>query len=237
MAPIWSEDMNRRDWLAVCGAMASAGLTLTAAAQQETAADTAAERNRQFWNNAFANQGLNTAPNRFLASVAEQPAATAGEALDIGMGLGRNALYLAQQHWRVTGVDVSDVAIARATEEAARRKVALTPIRQAIETFDLGRSRWQLVCEMYMHRLDDAAEATRVAASLTSGGLLVVEGFHDDVNIVTPFGGRLGYRPNQLVQALTPALRVLHYEEVVDFPDWGNEGQKVPLVRLLARKP
>lgn len=236
MAPIWSEDMNRRDWLAVCGAMASAGLTLTAAAQQETAADTAAERNRQFWNNAFANQGLNTAPNRFLASVAERPAATAGEALDIGMGLGRNALYLAQQHWRVTGVDVSDVAIARATEEAARRKVAMTTIRQAIETFDLGRSRWHLVCEMYMHRLDDAAEATRVAASLTSDGLLVVEGFHDDVNIVTPFGGRLGYRPNQLLQVLTPVLRVLHYEEVVDFPDWGNEGQKVPLVRLLARK-
>ena len=37
-----------------------------------------------------------------------------GAALDLAMGQGRNAIYLAQQRWRVTGVDISPSAVALA---------------------------------------------------------------------------------------------------------------------------
>jgi SAM-dependent methyltransferase len=39
---------------------------------------------------------------------------TPGNAIDIGCGTGTNLLYLAQQKWRVTGIDFAPLAIARA---------------------------------------------------------------------------------------------------------------------------
>src|SRR3954453_6268183 len=41
-----------------------------------------------------------------------------GSALDLGMGQGRNALYLAEHGWQTTGVDFSEVAVGYARAEA-----------------------------------------------------------------------------------------------------------------------
>src|SRR5215813_11258070 len=45
-----------------------------------------------------------------------------GKALDIGMGQGRNAIFLAQQRWDVTGFDPSAEGIRRAQAAARRLK-------------------------------------------------------------------------------------------------------------------
>lgn len=44
-----------------------------------------------------------------------------GAALELAMGEGRNAVYLAQQGWRVTGIDVASAGLAKA-EQLAREK-------------------------------------------------------------------------------------------------------------------
>ncbi|MBS3179764.1 MULTISPECIES: class I SAM-dependent methyltransferase [unclassified Pseudoclavibacter] len=54
--------------------------------------------------------------NANLASVAG--ALTPGRALDLGCGEGGDAIWLAQQGWRVTGIDISTVAIDRARAAA-----------------------------------------------------------------------------------------------------------------------
>lgn len=54
--------------------------------------------------------------NANLASVAG--ALTPGRALDLGCGEGGDAIWLAQQGWRVTGIDISTVAIERARAAA-----------------------------------------------------------------------------------------------------------------------
>jgi hypothetical protein len=41
---------------------------------------------------------------------------------------------------------------------------------------------------------------------------------------------------NSLLETYTPMLRIVRYEEVLDFPDWGDQGERVPLVRMLAAK-
>lgn len=64
---------------------------------------------------------FNTKPNEFLVQMAtnRQP----GTALDVGMGQGRNAIWLAQQGWDVTGLDPAEQAVARfAIATAARQK-------------------------------------------------------------------------------------------------------------------
>ena len=49
-----------------------------------------------------------------------------GAAIDLGMGQGRNAIYRAQQGWQVTGVDLSDVAVAQAKKRAGELHVRWT---------------------------------------------------------------------------------------------------------------
>ena len=63
-------------------------------------------------------------PNRFL--VAEVEGLTPGRALDVACGEGRNAIWLAEQGWTVTGVDFSEVALDKARRLAAARGVSVT---------------------------------------------------------------------------------------------------------------
>jgi SAM-dependent methyltransferase len=46
-----------------------------------------------------------------------------GRALDVGCGTGRDAVYLTKQGWRVTGIDFSGEALAKAKKRAAREGV------------------------------------------------------------------------------------------------------------------
>lgn len=75
---------------------------------------------RAIWNNVFTNEDahLSYYPNRFLAEVVQ--GRKPGRVLDIGMGQGRNSLYLARLGWEVTGVDVSDKGVDIARKQAAR---------------------------------------------------------------------------------------------------------------------
>ena len=59
---------------------------------------------------------FNTAPNQFLVDVTST--LPAGRALDVGMGMGRNALHLARKGWDVTGFDVSAVGVQHAQAAA-----------------------------------------------------------------------------------------------------------------------
>lgn len=57
-------------------------------------------------------------PNGSL--VAEASKLAPGTALDVGCGEGADAMWLARQGWDAVGIDISPIAIERATAEAAR---------------------------------------------------------------------------------------------------------------------
>jgi SAM-dependent methyltransferase len=69
---------------------------------------------------------FNRQPNRFLVSMAQGH--KTGRALDVGMGQGRNALWLADQGWETTGYDPAEKAVALARETAAKAGVKLTTV-------------------------------------------------------------------------------------------------------------
>ena len=78
---------------------------------------------REDWDARYAGSLLlwTAEPNRFL--VAEADGLRPGRALDLASGEGRNAVWLAERGWRVTAVDFSPVALAKARALAARRGV------------------------------------------------------------------------------------------------------------------
>ena len=142
-----------------------------------------------------------------------------GAALDVGMGQGRNAIYLAQQGWNVTGFDPADKAVALANQTANRLGVKLTTVVQGSEAFDFGENRWDLVLLSYVSVRDVAAKVVR---ALKPGGIVVVEGFHRDVTRSRPVGGGVVFDSNELPR-LFSSLRVLRYEDVEAKTDFGTE--------------
>jgi SAM-dependent methyltransferase len=188
----------------------------------------------QVWNELFAKRGDKYHQfNKFLAeSVRDR---VPGKALDIGMGQGRNSLFLAALGWEVTGFDISEVGVKQAQAEAARRGLKIDARVGDVDKFDYGTQRWDLVVGLYMHEYL-ARNAAKVVASLKPGGMLVVEGIHRDIGKANLQGERYGYRSNELPK-LFGALRIRYYVDTVAQADWDRSGGKpVPVVRLLAEK-
>jgi SAM-dependent methyltransferase len=172
---------------------------------------------------------FNTKPNAFLVQVTQ--GRTPGKALDVGMGQGRNAIYLAQQGWAVTGFDPADKAVAAAQAEAKRLGVPLTALTVADEQFQFGREQWDLIVLSYVGLRHLTG---RLYESLKPGGLVVVEGFHRDATKGASIGGGVVFDTNELLK-LFDRFRILHYEDAQGVGDFGMRSARV--VRLAAQKP
>jgi 2-polyprenyl-3-methyl-5-hydroxy-6-metoxy-1,4-benzoquinol methylase len=182
--------------------------------------------------NAWRRTRFNAQPNTLLVeAVSNRPN---GTALDINMGEGRNALYLAQQGWAVTGVDIADQALAFAQRRAQQLGIQLTTIEHDLHTFDWGISQWDLIVLCYA---DEEAHVTQVQAALKPGGLIVFENFHTDINQVrgNQPGQEIGFATNELKNRYAAAgFSIVHYEEPIGVADFSRETHR--LVQLVAQK-
>lgn len=170
---------------------------------------------------------FNTQPNDFLVdAVAHLPP---GDALDVGMGQGRNSIYLASRGWRVTGFDVAEVGLRKARAEAARLGLSLTAVHAADEEFDFGRDRWDLIVIIYAI---EKRSVYRVRQALKPGGIVLIEAAHRE-----PGGYPFGYQSNEMLK-IFDGFRIQRYEERLGVPDFPTDRSKRELlVRLIAQKP
>lgn len=103
-----------------------------------------------------------------------------GTALDMGCGEGADVIWLAQQGWQATGVDISTVAIERAT--AAAKERGLDEHQTRFVTGDVtswqSPERFELVAASFLHSHGtfdrDAALANAKRHVAPNGVLLVV---------------------------------------------------------------
>src|SRR5690348_3867365 len=112
--------------------------------------------------------------------VAEATGLTPGRALDVGCGEGADAIWLAQQGWTVTAIDVSDVAVGRAREAAKRAGVEVAWISgDALATAPPGGS-FDLVSLQYPALPKAAGEAAvrALVRTVRAGGVLLAV-YHD----------------------------------------------------------
>jgi SAM-dependent methyltransferase len=156
----------------------------------------------------------------------------AGKALELGCGEGADAIWLAQQGWTVTAVDVSEVALdrARSHEKAALARESVHAAEGAIGS----RITWQqadleqwepvdsfdLVTAQFLHSQELAwQKPLRTAAgAVKPGGTLLVVGHHPDR--LPPWGSEhhhhreMFYTSEELVRELG-----------LDGPEWQLEVQ------------
>ena len=189
----------------------------------------------QVWNDLYAKrEGKEHQFNKFLAETVK--GRKPGTALDIGMGQGRNSLFLAALGWQVTGFDISEVGVKQALAEARKRDLKIDARVGDVDKFDYGTNKWDLVVGMYMHEYL-TRNAAQIVRSLKPGGILVVEGIHRDVNKANLQGEKYGHATNELPKVFGVALRILYYQDTMDKADWERSGGKpVPVVRMIAVK-
>lgn len=147
------------------------------------------------WNERYSGSDLvwPTSPNRWV--VAQLEGHIPGDALDLGCGEGRNAMWLAEQGWAVTAVDFAENALAKARQEAA---AVLAPadaeriswVQGDVLTYEMPTSAYDLVLSTYVHLPDyEGREMLRnCVRALRPGGTLLVVG-HDTTNLTEGVGG------------------------------------------------
>ncbi|WP_154674150.1 class I SAM-dependent methyltransferase [Nakamurella lactea] len=137
---------------------------------------------QEFWDQLYLEADRRWSGNANRLLVENVDGLTPGTALELGCGEGADAVWLAGQGWRVTAVDVSPVALARAAAYAAEAGVGDRIDWQAHDlkqTFPSGT--FDLVCAQYLHsRQDRPAEREPIlraaAAAVAPGGTLLIIG-------------------------------------------------------------
>lgn len=169
--------------------------------------------NRDDWNCRYEGDELlwTDRPNRFL--VAETGALAPGRALDLACGEGRNAVWLAEQGWHVTGVDFSEVALEKARLLAEQRKVQAEWIHADVFKYEPPLAAFELVIVFYLQIPPERLRPilARMAKGIAPGGTFLLVA-HDSSNLTHGYGGPRDPATLYTAEDVLPALVGLEIE-------------------------
>ncbi|WP_203337727.1 class I SAM-dependent methyltransferase [Nocardioides limicola] len=101
---------------------------------------------------------------------------TPGTALDAGCGTGAEAIWLAEQGWQVTGVDISPAALRQAGVRADSAAVSVRWVEADLTTWQPGTT-FDLVSTHYAHSsLPPGEFYDRIGSWVAPGGTLLIVG-------------------------------------------------------------
>ncbi|MEO3861189.1 bifunctional NAD(P)/FAD-dependent oxidoreductase/class I SAM-dependent methyltransferase [Acrocarpospora sp. B8E8] len=147
-------------------------------------ADVSVHFTQEFWDERYSSSDRIWSGNANPHLVAVAADLVPATALDVGSGEGADAIWLASQGWRVTGVDVSRVALDRAAEQAAEAGAEIagriTWQQADVLSWDPAPLRFDLVSAQFMHLPRPELESLhrRLAAAVRPGGTLLIVGHH-----------------------------------------------------------
>ncbi|EYT57024.1 methyltransferase type 12 [Dietzia sp. UCD-THP] len=143
----------------------------------------------EFWEGEYAGHGPRWSGAANATTAAVVGPLPVGSALELGCGEGGDAVWLAEQGWRVTAVDLSPTAVSRGAEAAATRGVAdrVDWVSHDLTTWTTDE-RFDLVTSSFFHspvELPRTQILRRAAEWVRPGGhlLLVTHVFESEADI------------------------------------------------------
>ncbi len=138
------------------------------------------EQLEQFWDQRYSACEFvyGTAANTFLVeSVGHFP--PGAKVLCLADGEGRNGVWLAQQGFAVSSVDVSVQGVNKARRLAAQAGVDLAAQVADLTEYDLGLAQWDVVVSIFLHLPADARADLhrRALRSLKIGGIFLWQAY------------------------------------------------------------
>ena len=173
------------------------------------------KESQKFWDNKFSGDEYlyGKAPAKFLAeNYSYIPLAS--KVLDVGMGEGRNAVFLARKGFNITGVDISAVAVRKARRLAGEYGIRINTVVSSMENFNSKASLYDAILVFYYV---DRKLNRKLMKWLKPGGLLIYES-HTKRQKSVP--GHEKYEDKYLLKekellTMFPEYRVLKYEEPI----------------------
>jgi 2-polyprenyl-3-methyl-5-hydroxy-6-metoxy-1,4-benzoquinol methylase len=150
-----------------------------------------------------------------------------GRALDVAMGSGQNAIYLAKMGFEVDGVDISPEAVNKALKSATDAGV---PIKAEIADLEGGyaipRGAYDvIICFRYLQR----SLITGIKQGLRKGGMVVYETFIvDQAQWGRPKNSDYLLKHNELLDMFRDFRCLTYYEGILEGP--------VAVARIIAQK-
>ncbi len=139
-----------------------------------------------------------------------------GSVLDMGMGEGRNAVFLAQKGYKVTGVDLSSVAVKKSYLLAQEFGVKIKGVVASLRDYKIQPESYDAIICFYWV---DRSMVEKIKSWLRPGGILIYEAHtvaerQRDPAKRSDKNSENYLREQELIK-LFPGMRVLKYEEPI----------------------
>ncbi|MCO4795291.1 MAG: class I SAM-dependent methyltransferase [Bacteriovoracaceae bacterium] len=175
---------------------------------------------KAFWDKKYSrsNYVFGKKPARFLARNYDYIPQGA-TVLDMGMGEGRHAVFLARKGYKVTGVDISSVAVKKSRALAREFGVRINTVVASMEKYKIKPGTFDaIICFYYVDRKLNE----KMKSWLKPGGILIYEAHTDNQRKVKGsehFDKRYLLRPSELL-SMFGGMQILKYEEPMHFPEY-----------------
>ena len=117
-------------------------------------------------------------PNKYVTQIPK--IIKSGKVLDIGVGEGRNALFLAKKGFEVTGIDISKEAVDKFLKFAKKENLDVKGIVSDIVDFDFNQNYDVIICVATLHLVskDKVIETIKKIKNYTK---------NNGINLITVF--------------------------------------------------
>jgi cyclopropane fatty-acyl-phospholipid synthase-like methyltransferase len=155
------------------------------------------------------------APSQFIVEML--PRLQKGKLLDVAMGEGRNAVYLAQKGFTVRGFDISDVAVTHARNLAKETGVEITAERADLDLYLMGLMEYDSIVMSHFRPVVTRYYTSMISA-LKQGGTLLIDSLStqsmDEAISKEESYRNFYFHSNEILKALN-GLRILFYQEAM----------------------
>ena len=193
---------------------------------------------KDFWNNRYSEKefAYGTKPNEFFKEQIDK--IIPGNALFLGEGEGRNAVYAAKLGWQVDAVDFSSSAKDKALKLAKENKVKINYDVCDLNDYEFNENYYDLVVMIFLHLPLELRIGifSKSIISLKQNGKLLIEAFSkEQINNISggPRSIDLLYSENDLI-SLTNDLKVKTIElKTIQLDEGEYHKGKADVIRLV----
>ena len=144
------------------------------------------------WNERYSENEyiFGTEPNDFLKENFQKIPA-GGKVLCLAEGEGRNAVFLAEQGYQVTAMDMSEVGLNKALKLAQDRGVQITTQVADLADYDFGEWQWDSIVSIWAH-LPEAVRQhvhAQIVPALKPNGMFILEAYTEQQLTMDAVGG------------------------------------------------
>jgi SAM-dependent methyltransferase len=173
------------------------------------------EEDREIWDKRYDTEEylFGREPNTFLKEHINL--LPKGKALELAMGEGKDAVFLAKNGYEVDGCDISEVAIKKADKLAEENSVKINALVVDLEKYEIPEGKYDLItCFYYLQ----GSLIPQMKKGLRVGGMIVYETYTiDNLKLGFPYGPKneaFLLKHNELLDFFRD-FRVLYYREGV----------------------